>query len=99
MSYKFSKRKRLQKSYPRQNTKKNLKPLSKMTEQEKIALATSLIARSNAILGYVDLAWLKEKNAIDTFNSARLQLAEIARTLNSLAITQASEIKREGEKQ
>ena len=97
MSYLFFKKKfRGPKYIIRSN--KDRKPLSKMTEQEKIALATSLIARSNAILGYVDLAWLKEKNAIDTFNNARLQLAEIARTLNSLAITQASEMK-QGEKQ
>ena len=98
MSYRFSKRKRFQKSYQRQNTKKNFKPLSKMTDPEKIALATSLIARSNSILGHVDLAWLKEKNAIDNFNNIRLQLSEIARTLNNLAITQASEMKQEGEK-
>ena len=97
MSYGFFKRKRFKRPKYIIRSNKDRRPLSKMTEQEKIALATSLIARSNAILGYVDLAWLKEKNAIDSFNNIRLQLSEIARTLNNL-VTQASEMK-QGEKQ
>jgi len=98
MSYGFFKRKfRGPKYIIRSN--KNTKPLSKMSETEKIALAISLLSRCNAILGRVDLAWLKEKNALETFNNARLQLSEIARTLNGLTITRASEISQTGEKQ
>jgi hypothetical protein len=78
---------------------KSAKPLSKMSETEKIALAVSLLSRCNAILGRVDLAWLKEKNALDDFNNMRLQISEISRKLNVLTLTKASEIKQEGEKQ
>jgi hypothetical protein len=98
MSYSFFKSRKYKKPKYIIRSNKNTKPLSKMSETEKIALAVSLLSRCNAILGRVDLAWLKEKNALDDFNNIRLQISEISRKLNALTLTKASELQ-EGEKQ
>jgi len=82
---------------PKYIIRNNRKPLTKMTEPEKLSLATSLIARANAILGSVDLAWVNDKGKLNEFTDLRLQLGKIAQSLNQLAITTASEVKKEGE--
>jgi hypothetical protein len=82
---------------PKYVIRSDRKPLMKMSEPEKLSLATSLIARANAVLGSVDLAWINDKGRLNEFVELRLQLGKIAQSLNQLSITTASEVKKEGE--
>jgi type II secretory pathway component PulC len=96
LSYRYFGRKRPFKG-PKYIIRNNRKPLTKMSEPEKLSLATSLIVKANAILGSVDLAWINDKGKLSEFTDLRLQLGKIAQSLNQLSITTASEVKKEGE--
>ena len=82
---------------PKYIIRNNRKPLTKMTEPEKLSLATSLIARANAVLGSVDLAWVNDKGKLNEFTELRLQLGKIAQSLNQFAIVSANEVQKRGE--
>ena len=79
--------------YPRRGRKYFRRPLTKMTDQEKIALATSLLARANTILGSVDLKYVNDRGKLTEFNAIRLQLSDIARRLNELSLMTTNEVK------